>query len=253
MFLSIINEGDENNLKPDLYFILSESDINNENIDDLINQKASFAYSQEKTNIIFNIDNFAEEEFEYYSIITLYNNTDDLGDFCFFIDFFNNNDTSFSKMITKGKGKNSKTVISHNINEECFSKNCTIMVFAKSKQKNISKIYTPKIIDILEKYQSDSTLLKIIFYTFLIIFVLVLFGLMIFFLIKKKKHKKSRDSGVNINLIEQNNLNIDFGQDNRLVNDSSSIDQNEEIDLPNESMVYKKQKTGVDYDAPLPY
>ena len=109
MRLSIVNEGG-NNQNPDFYFVLSESDINSENIDDIINQNASFSYKQDKNNIIFTIDNFAEEELEYYSIISVHNNTDELANFCFFIDFFQNNNSLFSKNISKGKGLNSKTV-----------------------------------------------------------------------------------------------------------------------------------------------
>ena len=109
MRLSIVNEGG-NNQNPDFYFVLSESDINSENIDDIINQNASFSYKQDKNNIIFTIDNFAEEELEYYSIISVHNNTDELANFCFFIDFFQNNNSLFSKNISKGKGLNSKTI-----------------------------------------------------------------------------------------------------------------------------------------------
>ena len=114
LLLSIINE-EENNETKKLYFTISESDINNDNIDELFNQTATFTYRQEKNDIIFNIDNFAEEEFEYYSIITLYNDTDNLKNFCFFIEFFNNNKTLFSQSLSKGKGINSKTNIIHGI------------------------------------------------------------------------------------------------------------------------------------------
>ena len=256
MFFSIINQGGEKNGEADLYFVLSESDINNENIDDLINQKASFSHRQDKNNIIFNIDNFAEEEFEYYSIMTLYNNIDDLSNFCFFIDFFNNNtNTLFSKTISSGKGLKSKTIITHSINEECFSNNCTIMVFAKSKKKNISKIYTPIILNILEKYEKkgDPKVLNIILYTSMIILIFSIF-LIIIIWIRKKKQNKNKDNLIEINNLDRIGLEKNENQKNeKMLDINSFFRENEENNLPSESEVYQKTFTGKDFSAPPTY
>ena len=256
MFFSIINQGGEKIGEADLYFVLSESDINNENIDDLINQKASFSHRQDKNNIIFSIDNFAEEEFEYYSIMTLYNNTDDLSNFCFFIDFFNNNtNTLFSKTTSSGKGLKSKTIITHSINEECFSNNCTIMVFAKSKKKNISKIYTPIILNILEKYEKkgDPKVLNIILYTSMIILIFSIL-LIIIIWIRKKKQNNNKDNTIEINNLDSIGLEKNENQKNeKMLDINSFFRENEENNLPSESEVYQKTFTGKDFSAPPTY
>ena len=129
------------------------------------------------------------------------------------------------------------------------------MVFAQSKQKNISKIYTPKMIEILEKYNSDndSLVLKIILYTFLIIFAIALITLIIVSIIKKKMQKKRTHNEINLEIIEPNIFNnFENGQNDRLINDTNSLNLSDVIDLPSESQVYKKVQTGIDYEAPSP-
>ena len=251
MLLSIIHEN-ENYDNIGLYFVVGESDINNENIDELINENAEFDYKQEKNNIIFNIDNFAEEEYNYYSIITLYNNIDNLSDFCFFFEFYKNNNTLFSKTLSKGKGIKSKTIITHNINEGCFTQNCTILVFAVSEEKNISKIYTPRTLQILEKYElpSDSTVLQIIFYGTLIMIILVLITI-VFYFNKRKKSKESMNNIINKINNKKNNLESDQNQQNKkLLESFFSINGDEENKLPDVSEIYKRTITSSDYEAP---
>ena len=193
MLFSIINEGGESKETQDAFFVVSESDFNNDNINKLLNPEASFNYTQEKNNIIFLIENFAEEEFEYYSIITLYNNTEDLSNFCFFNEFFKNNKSSFSQSLSKGKGKNSITTITHNINEDCYSYNCTIMIFAKSSEKNLSKIYTPKIINILENHKEESYLMMIIIASSIVIGLIIIIIIIICIIEINRKKKYLND------------------------------------------------------------
>ena len=258
LLLSIINE-EENNETKKLYFTISESDINNDNIDELFNQTATFTYRQEKNDIIFNIDNFAEEEFEYYSIITLYNDTDNLKNFCFFIEFFNNNKTLFSQSLSKGKGINSKTNIIHGISEEFFSQNCTIMVFAKSEFKNISKIYCPKIINVSEKYIGN--ILYIIIASG--VFVLIVIVFLIIFIIKIKKKRIQNDNVITNKINEINFLNLEKKLLNKSSNSSDkfqigedNLNENKELkdnDLPSESQInIKKSTTGVNFEAAPP-
>ena len=260
--ISIINEG-ENNEKKSLYFVLSENDIDNENIDELFHINATFTYRQEKNNIIFNIDNFAEEEFDYYSILSFYNNTNELEDFCFFIEFFNNNNTLFSKTKSKGKGINSTTIITHNISEECFSLNCTIMVFARSENKNISKIYSPKMLNILEKYNENKKLLYIAIACgggFILILIIII---IVFYKRKKNKEGEINDIYSKINDVRPEMLEKEFLSDSlntfekKQFSKNSSSNNNESVysDLPSESQIYtkniSKSTTGVNY-GPAP-
>ena len=260
--ISIINEG-ENNEKKSLYFVLSENDIDNENIDELFHINATFTYRQEKNNIIFNIDNFAEEEFDYYSILSFYNNTNELEDFCFFIEFFNNNNTLFSKTKSKGKGINSTTIITHNISEECFSLNCTIMVFARSENKNISKIYSPKMLNILEKYIENKKLLYIAIACgggFILILIIII---IVFYKRKKNKEEEINDIYSKINDVRPEILEKELLSDSlntfekKQFSKNSSSNNNESVysDLPSESQIYtkniSKSTTGVNY-GPAP-
>ena len=255
LLLSIINE-EENNQTNKLYFTISESDINNDNIDELFNQTATFTYRREKNDIIFNIDNFAEEEFMYYSIITLYNNSDNLKNFCFFIEFFDNNKTLFSQSLSKGKGINSKTNITHSISDEFFSRNCTIMIFAKSELKNISKIYSPKIINISEKY--NGKILYIIIACS--VFVLIVIVFIIIFIIKIKKKRKQNVNGITNKINEINFVNLEkklldksSNSSEKIQKQENNISQNSEIndiDLPSESQIItKKSTTGLNFGA----
>ena len=219
MIFSLINEG-ETNEKIDLYFTLCENDNNNEKLNDIINIDASFSYKQIENTLVFTIENFAKDEFEYYSIITRYNNINNLSNFCFFKEFFNNNtnNTLFSKNKAKGKGLDSETKIIHNINEECFTQNCTIMVFAKSLKNNLNKIYSPKTLNVLKKYQipenkdkddedkkDDNNIITIL--VIIIIIILIFIGIGIFFIIRKFRNN-SNNINLNINITTENEMNV---------------------------------------------
>ena len=166
-----------------------------------------------------------------------------------------NNETLFSKAISKGKGIKSKTIITHNIKEECFSNNCTIMVFAKSEKKNISKIYTPITLNILEKYEEkgDTKILQIILYIGLIIIILTFIILTIIFCYKKKKRKKIIDNTIEISTFDKNGLYSNDNQKSEKLFDDNSSCSKEENSLPCESEVYRKTSTGKNFDAPPTY
>ena len=219
MIFSLINEG-ETIEKIDLYFTLCENDNNNEKLNDIINKDASFSYKQIENTLVFTIENFAKDEFEYYSIITRYNNINNLSNFCFFKEFFNNNtnNTLFSKNKAKGKGLESETKIIHNINEECFTQNCTIMVFAKSLKNNLNKIYSPKTLNVLKKYQipenkdkddedkkDDNDIITIL--VIIVIIILIFIGIGIFFIIRKFRNN-SNNINLNINITTENEMNV---------------------------------------------
>lgn len=62
------------------------------------------------------------------------------------------------------------------------------MIFAKLSEKNLSKIYTPKIINILEKYKEESYLMMIIIVTSIIIGITII--IIIVCIIKKNRKKE---------------------------------------------------------------
>ena len=263
MNFSIINEGESNGEK-DLYFVISES---NNNVD-IIKPNAIFFYRQIENSIVFTVQNFAEEEFEYYSIITQYNSTENLSNFCFFNEFFKNRNL-YSKNISIGGGLNSETNITHNIDEECFSQNCTIMVFAKSTTSNLSKIYTPITLNVLKKYikpidkkdkdenkdKDDSSSSIIIILVSIIVILIVVIGIFVFIKIKKSKNKINIYDNKNSSTInEMNILTPDFKSDNESIdkpgmnkpinkpkpNYLNPLIEDEENQLPNESDITKE-------------
>ena len=247
--LSIINDLDENG-KISVSFVLMET--NYENINDLINANPSFSYQQEKNNLNYIIENFADEEMEYNAIITSYNDTSSLYNFSFFKEFFKNNISLYSKSTKKGKGKNDKTTITLGINEECFTQKCLMMVYAQNG--NFSKYYEPKSISNLEKYSSKTAMILIIVFSSIafIILVIVLYK----FVLRKKFNIFVGGTSItnitnitnvtnvtNINNIASNEMqlmnNDEYNQNEPFINNPTNSEEN---DLPTPEEVNEQNK-----------
>jgi cytoskeletal protein RodZ len=143
------------------------------------------------------------------------------------------------------------------------------MVFAKSTTSNLSKIYTPITLNVLEKYikpedkndkdeykdKDDSSSSIIIILVSIIVILIVVIGIFVFIKIKKSKNKINIYDNKNSSTInEMNILTPDFKSDDESIdkpgvnkpinkpkpNYLNPLIEDEENQLPNESDITKE-------------
>ena len=225
--LSILNDLEENG-KISISFVLMET--NYKKIDDLIKINPSFSYEQEKNDMKYVIENFADEEMEYNAIITSYNDTSSLYNFSFFKEFFKNNISLYSKSTKKGKGKDDKTTIILSINEECFTQNCLMMVYAENG--NFSKFYEPQIISNIKKYESNIKMIIIIASGSAGLIIIILVIICIVIKVKKIKNKMNIEGAEILNITSINSNEM------RILNDDEYNKNEHSINNPNNHEEY---------------
>ena len=141
-YASIVLDKDYSDKISVIKFFYVETSYND--IKSLMNKNVHFDYKVNDNNLELIVQNFQDQESTYYALRP-YDTDSFLHTWsCRVINMFNSKTQVDILGSAKGRGKDGTTTIKikyKDINEDCFIKNCSILVFAKSDENLLNKVY----------------------------------------------------------------------------------------------------------------